>query len=63
MKLRMPIKLTPEEKASTEEPTDIFDEARSWFAQLFHFATLDRAKFPASKYQLSTEFSKDKAYL
>lgn len=63
MKLRMPIKLTEEEKAFTQEPTDIFDDARSYFAQIFHFATLDPAKFPSRKYQLSAEFSKDKAYL
>ncbi|XP_012266555.2 anoctamin-4-like isoform X2 [Athalia rosae] len=63
MKLRMPIKQTAEERALTQEPTDIFDDARSYFAQVFHFATLDRAKFPSRKYQLAAEFSRDKAYL
>ncbi|XP_046590549.1 anoctamin-5 [Neodiprion lecontei] len=63
MKLRMPIKLSPEERACSQEPSDIFDDARTWFAQVFHFATLDAAKFPTRKYQLSTEFSKDKIYL
>lgn len=62
MKLRMPISEVPDESI-IESSKDLFNDAKSWFIKLFSFAQLDPEKFPQKKYQLATEFSRDKDYL
>ena len=62
MKLRMPIKHSSTEELS-DDTSDFFDDARTWFAKLFKFAQLDPKKFPPKEYQLAAEFSRDKNYL
>ncbi|KAH0560411.1 anoctamin-5-like [Cotesia glomerata] len=62
MKLKMPIKLLTTD-ALEDKQTDLFDDARSWFINLFRFVQLDPDKFPKKERNLLTEFSRDKDYL
>lgn len=62
MKLKMPIKLLTTDVLEDKQ-TDLFDDARSWFINLFRFVQLDPDKFPKRERTLLTEFSRDKDYL
>ncbi|XP_057333103.1 anoctamin-5-like isoform X2 [Microplitis mediator] len=62
MKLKMPIKLLTTDDFEDKQ-TDLLDDARSWFINLFSFVQLDPEKFPKRERTLLTEFSRDKDYL
>ncbi|XP_063990308.1 anoctamin-5-like isoform X1 [Diachasmimorpha longicaudata] len=62
MKLKMPIKPLSNEELQVSG-TDIFEDAKSWFINLFKCAQLDPAKFPKREARLLAEFSRDKDYL
>lgn len=62
MKLKMPIKPLSNQEL-VDSANDLFDEAKSWFMNLFKFVQLDANKFPKLETTLSSEFSRDKDYL
>lgn len=62
MKLKMPIKPLSNQELD-DSGSDLFDDAKSWFINLFKFVQLDKEKFPKLETKLSSEFSRDKDYL